>query len=350
MRRYPFSQTLNGSNATMRDVAQRAGVSLQTVSNVVNGRRHLMTAETLARVVGAMEELEYHPNAHARGLRSKQSRTIGFLTVDPSVRFLADPFHNAILSGMADVLRENDYYLLIHARRPDGNDPLFQALFFERRLDGAVVHLSGTRAQREAYIHELAETGRPFLLIEERADCPTGACVRADNREGAVRAVEYLLERGHTDVAFLSEVSVWPAVEERLAGYREALAAHGLPARDDLVLAATASHAQAQSAVAALLARAPSVTAVLCANDLLAVGAVAAAKSLGRQIPAEFAVIGFDDFVFAALIDPPLTTVALPGYEMGRRAAELLLSHLQEGRFPTKEVVFPATLTVRNSA
>jgi len=94
----------------------------------------------------------------------------------------------------------------------------------------------------------------------------------------------------------------------------------------------------------------PSITAILCANDLLAIGAITAAKAMGRSLPDDLAVIGFDDFEFAAFVDPPLTTVALPGYEMGGRAAELLLGFLQEGQFPQREVVFPATLTLRHSA
>src|SRR5262245_5178117 len=119
MRRTLHVRNGNGSPLmTMRDVAREAGVSIQTVSNVVNGRQDMMSPETLGRVRRAMDELGYHPNAHARGLRSRQTRTLGFVTVDPSARFLADPFHSAIMSGMADVLRENDYYLLVDAVQP----------------------------------------------------------------------------------------------------------------------------------------------------------------------------------------------------------------------------------------
>src|SRR5262249_22286323 len=156
----------------------------------------LMTAETLARVERAMDDLGYHPNSNARGLRSRQTRTLGFLTIDPSVRFLADPFHSAIMSGMADVLREQDYYLLVDALQPGVGTRSFRSLFYERRIDGAVAHLSGRHAEREAYIEELAETGQPFVLIEESTECPSGAAVLADNRQGARRAVEYLIEKG----------------------------------------------------------------------------------------------------------------------------------------------------------
>jgi len=205
MRRASSHRNRQGSPLiTMRDVAREAGVSIQTVSNAVNGRQEMMSAETLDRVRGAMQELGYHPNSHARGLRSQQTRTLGFLTVDPATRFLADPFHSAIMSGMADVLRENDYYLLVDAVQPGRSGHSFDTLFYERRIDGAVGHLSGLHAQREAYVAELAETGCPFVLIEERVPCATGAAVLADNREGACQAVRYLIEKGHTDIAFLA--------------------------------------------------------------------------------------------------------------------------------------------------
>jgi len=245
---------------------------------------------------------------------------------------------------------ERGYYLLVDALQPNGRGQSFAPLFFERRIDAAVVHLSGPPAERAAYAGELGETGCPFVLIEESSAYPFGAAVRADNREGAFRAVEYLLQKGHSEIAFLTGATAWPALEERLAGYIQALQAHDRPVYDDRVVAASWSHAEGEAAARALLERLPRRSAVLCANDLYAVRTMAAARSLGRASPDDVAVIGFDDFEFAAFVDPPLTTVALPGYEMGRRAAELLLAYLHEGEFPEKEVVFPATLTVRDSA
>jgi DNA-binding LacI/PurR family transcriptional regulator len=309
-----------------------------------------MTRETLARVTRAMDEMGYHPNSQARGLRSKRTGTIGFLTIDPSVRFLADPFHSATVSGMADVLREHGSYLLVDALQPDAPERSFAPLFYERRIDGAVVHLSGPPAERGAWIRELAATGSPFVILEERVDAPTGAAVRADNRRGACRAVDYLIEQGYTEIAFLTDATPWPASEARLAGYRDALEAHELPFRPERALTASWNPMQGHRELETLLTREPSVSAVLCGNDLFAVSAIRAARALGRRTPEDFAVIGFDDFDFAALVEPPLTTVALPAYEMGRRAAELLLAYLEHGEFPEKEVLFPTSLTLRGSA
>jgi DNA-binding LacI/PurR family transcriptional regulator len=334
---------------TIREVAKRAGVSLQTVSNVLNGRTSQVGAETRERVLSAIDELGYQPNASARGLRSQRSYTVGYLTVDPADRFLADPFHTFLLSGMADALRNRDYCLLVQALNPRAPGESFGRLFRQRRFDGAVVHLSGTEAERQRCIADLNASGCPFVLIEEHVQGPQAACVLADNRQGAERAVAYLRSKGHKRIAFLTPERPWPAVEERLAGYQAALKAHKLPGPREWRLASETTE-EARAFVEAVLRKEPSVTAVIGSNDVLAVGALQAAKKLGRRVPQDLAIVGFDDFDFARLVDPPLTTVRLPGYDMGRRAAELLLDHLQRGAFPESTVVFPTTLVERGTA
>src|SRR6516162_4447636 len=216
---------------TIREVAKRAGVSLQTVSNVLNGRTSQVGAKTRERVLRSIEELGYQPNLHARGLRSQRTYTVAFLTVDPSAHFLADPFHTAILSGMADVLRDNDYGLLVQALDPEEPAEAFNRLYRQRRFDGAVVHLSGRPPKRKHCIEQMVDGGCPFVLIEERVAGTNGASVRADNREGAARAVGHLCAQGHRCMAFLYYADPsWPAIEERLAGVESALRAQKLPA------------------------------------------------------------------------------------------------------------------------
>lgn len=335
---------------TIREVAKRAGVSLQTVSNVLNGRMSQMGSETRERVLRSIEELGYHPNAHARGLRSQRTYTVGFLTVDPSARFLADPFHTAILSGMADLLREQDYCLLVQALHPEHPDESFQRLFQQRRFDGAVVHLSGWPEARRRCVEHMKAGGGPFVLLEERVKGPRCASVRADNRHGAVSAVEHLHSLGHRRLGFLYYADPsWPAIEERLAGFEESLEALGLPKPARLIVSEE-SFTHARSVLETALRGDEPPTAILCSNDVLAVGAVQAAKEVGRRVPDDLAIVGFDDFDFAAFVEPALTTVALPSYDMGRRAAELLLGFFKDGTFSEKDVVFPTTLIQRRSA
>lgn len=334
---------------TIREVAKKAGVSLQTVSNVLNGRMSQMGPETRDRVLSAIEELGYQPNAQARSLRSQRTNTLAYLTVDPADHFLADPFHTLLLSGMADALRERDYCLLVQALPPQGPAEAFRRLHGQRRFDGAVLHLSGSPAERQRCARQLSASGCPFVLIEERVKGPRAAFVRADNRQGAEQVVAFLREKGHQRVAFLTTERSWPAFEERLAGYQAALKAHHLAGPREWRIESE-NVGIAREFTESSLRREPNISAVLCANDVLAVGAIQAARRAGRKVPEDLAIIGFDDFDFSRFVDPPLTTVALPGYEMGHRAAESLLEYLSEGRFPENETVFPTTLVQRGTA
>ncbi len=334
---------------TMREVAKRAGVSLQSVSNVLNGRTSQMREETRQRILESIRALNYQPNAQARGLRLQFTNTVAFLTIDPAARFLADPFHVAILSGMVDTLRGHDYSLFVQGIQPTQAGESFQHLVHRRRFDGAVVHLSGPPERREEHIRQLEESGCPFVLIEERASSDKAACIRADNRAGAGEAVAFLQQRGHQRIGFLATDRLWPAVEEREKGYQEAVRAAGHD-WSQVWKVERESIESARLAVEQILRGEPEMTALLCATDVLALGAVQAAKSLGKRVPSEFAVVGFDDVEFASYVDPPLTTVAVPGYEMGSRAADLLLGYFKENQFVSSEVVFPTTLVKRGSA
>ncbi|APW59186.1 HTH-type transcriptional repressor CytR [Paludisphaera borealis] len=333
----------------MREVAKRSGVSLQSVSNVLNGRTSQMREETRLRILQSIRDLNYQPNVQARGLRLQCTKTMAFLTIDPAVRFLSDPFHVAILSGMVDTLRQQDYGLLVQGFHPDQAGGGFRRLVHQRRFDGAVVHLSGSPDRRSEHIEELKSTGCPFVLIEDRAEASTAACVLADNRGGAAAAVALLQAEGHQQIGFLATDRLWPAVEKRITGYEEAIRTSG--GRWSQVWGVDRETVEgARSRVEAILRDDPAVTAILCANDVLAVGAIQAAKQLGRKVPTSLSIIGFGDNDIAQHLDPPLTTVALPGVEMGGRAAELLLAYIQNGKFDAPEVVFPTKLIRRGSA
>jgi DNA-binding LacI/PurR family transcriptional regulator len=328
---------------TIREVARRAGVSLQTVSNVLNGRHARTSPETRQRVLRSIQELGYHPHAYARGLRLQRSDTVGYFTVDPSPQFLADPGRATLLSGVADVLREHNYCLLVQALPPDAPVDSFRRLFQQRRIDGAVVEVP------HRWVKPMIQVGCPCVVLEERMKSRENAYVRADNRQGAEQMVNYLLAQGHKRVDVFTLDRAWPNMKERLAGYQAALRAHRLPAPPTLTVASE-NVAAARDVILAALQRERGLTALFCINDLLALGALQAAKAMGRNVPGKLAIAGFGDFAFAQYVDPPLTTMVSPKYEMGRRAAEILLGYLREGRFAETEVVFPTSLIARGSA
>ncbi len=331
----------------MRDVAARAGVSAQTVSNVINNRVELMGGETRLRVERAMTDLGYHPNLAARTLRSSRTETLAFLQLDESKRFLADPMTDLIIAGIADVARDRGYELLLRATQPHEPDPSLIKPLLEKRADGAFLFMSGEPGLRDWYVHELRDRGFAFVLLEPSAD-PRIFTVVADDREGARRLTEHLISRGHRRIAFMSTIVPWPMLEQRLLGYRDALKAAGLK---PIVLAGGTwtPSSGAEQAERALTRKAPP-SALMCGNDLLALGAIRAARRRGLSVPDDVAVTGFDDFDFAQFADPALTTVHIPGYEIGRKAGEILISVL-EGHAPDeRHIVFPVALRLRESA
>jgi DNA-binding LacI/PurR family transcriptional regulator len=341
------TRTAGRRRPTMRDVAERAGVSVQTVSNLVNERFHLMTDETRVRVQEAMVQLGYHRNVAARSLRSDRTDTLGFLLLDEGSRFLADPMTDLVIAGIGDVARDRGYGLLIQAARPDGPRPELLKPLLENRADGAFLFLSGERELRRWYAARLIELGFPFVLLEP-SDDPAVASVTPDDREGARRLTEHLIAGGHRRIAFVATSASWPMIEQRLLGYRDALAAAGLQTvevfRGEWTAASGADHARA------LMATPDPPTAIMCGNDLLAAGAVRGLRALGKRVPDDVAVTGFDDFDFAELIEPALTTVRVPGYELGRAAAELLVDMLEGTEPAERRVVLPVETRVRESA
>jgi DNA-binding LacI/PurR family transcriptional regulator len=335
----------------MRDVAASAGVSVQTVSNFVNNRFHLMTDATRARVEQAMGMLGYHPNATARSLRSQRTNTLAFLVLDEGARFLADPMTDLIMAGIGDVVRDRGYGVLIRAARPDA--PTMQPLtpLLENRVDGAFLFLSGDPDVRRWYVSRTVDLGFPFVVFEDPAWGPSAVSVAAANRDGARGLAEHLIAKGHRRIGFLAARAHWPMVEERYQGYLEALKAAGLEAdasleRFDGVWEARCGEEMAD----ALLSASERPSAVMCGNDLLALGAIRAARRRGLRVPEDVAVTGFDDFDFAEFVHPPLTTVRVPGYEMGRVAAESLLQLLQGKPVAERRIVLPVVPCLRESA
>jgi DNA-binding LacI/PurR family transcriptional regulator len=336
---------------TIRDVARRAGVSIQSVSNVINGRRGMVSADTRQRIERAMADLEYHPDAGARGLRSRRARTLAFLVLDQHLRYLADPLTDLMLAGVADLARDRGYGVLIQAARPDDRSADLLSPLEERRADGACVVLSGAPAVRRRHLDRLRRLGMPFVLFDELLSDPLCTCVTAQNEEGARELTRHLVERGHRRIAFIAARVPWPVIEQRHRGYRRALDEAGIA--PDLSLErfeGGLGPSGGDEMVQRLLREPEPPTAVMATSDMLALGALRAARRAGLRVPGDVAVTGFDDFEFAAFVDPPLTTVYVPGYEMGRQGAEALLARIEsdDTTLPARHE-FAVELRVRDS-
>ncbi len=337
---------------TMREVASRADVSVQTVSNYVNHRYKFMADETRARIAAVMREIGYHPNVSAQGLRSAETRTLGFLVLDAHARFLADPLTDLIVAGVGDVARERGYGILIQAATPSDDPDLLLTPVLQSRVDGAFLLLSGAGAIRREHISRLRELSEDFVVFDELIDDPAIMSVRAADREGGRVLAQHLIDRGHRRIAFIGAEVPWAVVEQRALGFNDALVARGIEYDPELqAFEAGWEPATAVPVARRLLSMEHRPSAIVCSTDLLALSTIHTARGLGLEVPADVAVAGFDDFPFAQFSHPTLTTVRVPAYEMGHEAARMLINHLGDdaGTGNARQIEFSIELLVRDS-
>ena len=336
--------------ATIRDVARVAGVSLQTVSNVIH-EKPFVRVEVQARVQAAIAQLDYHPSKMAQNMRRQASHTLGYFVADPNPRGLADPYYGEMLAGLCAVTRAHNYSLQIEWL--DSHQPLqasdFLKPFHTRQIDAAVFFLPGVAGQHHALLTQLVEADALFALIEQAAPGKTAYSLLVENYEGAYTATQHLLDAGHQRVAFLDSVQRWPNIDRRWQGYAAAMQAAGLAAQISTFASPDWTAEGGAMAAEHLVAQQPRATAVLAASDMLAVGAMAYFKQQGLRIPADMAIIGFDDWEFTRYLDPPLSTIQLPAQALGRQAAQLLIDHLEGRPAAERQVLLPTALVLRGS-
>jgi LacI family transcriptional regulator len=328
--------------ASIRDVAQRAGVSVGTVSNVLN-RPDTVTSGTRARVLDAIGELGFVRNESARQLRAGSSRTVGLVVLD-----IANPFFTDVARGVEDVVNSAGLSLILCNTddRPEKESAHLAALA-EQRVHGVLITPT---AELSDDIAALRGRGVPVVLLDRRAPGTDQCAVATDDVLGGRLAAEHLLERGHRRIAFIGGASGLPQVQERHAGVAAAVAE--APDAELTVLSpAELTVAGGREAAARVLgipaARRP--TAAVCANDLIALGVLQEMVRHGVRIPHEFAIVGYDDIDFAAAAAVPLTSVSKPRHALGRRAAQLLLDEAREGHVH-EQPVFEPVLVVRESS
>lgn len=337
------------SRTTLRDVANRASVSYQTVSNVLNNHPR-MKEETRQAVLAAMAELDYEPSHAARALGRARSQTIAYVVYEPTAASFADPYVGSILTGMHATLREAKYDLLTHSVANESAEELrvLRSLFQQRRADGAIV-VAGQVP--DSFLGTLAGWAVPLVMFDRVVPGSPFSSVTAHHRAGVAAAVAHVVSRGHRRVAFVAgpSPSVHSVAAQRLLGYRDGLQAAGLPYDEALVVQGDWSHASGQRALGTLLARSTAPDAVVAASDAMAIGVIQAARAHGLRVPTDLAVTGFDDFEFASWVVPALTTLHLPIQEMAVQATRQLLAQITRTVPPTTDH-FPVELIVRDSA
>lgn len=335
---------LGGRGPSVKDVAAAAGVSLGTVSNVLN-RPERVTSSTRERVERAMADLGFVRNESARALRAGRSRTLAYVMLDAS-----NPFFTDVAQGIELAAESAELSLFIcnsdgrAARERTHLDHLQQ-----QRVQGILI----TPVDPDApLLEEIASRGTPVVVVDRTRLDDRFCSVAVDDELGGRLAVSHLIDRGHTKVAFVGGPDTLGQVRERLAGARSTWAEAGLPEQDLVVIGSTALTVAEGRSAGERLAGLPSrsrPTAAFCANDLVALGLLQQSIASGFRVPDDLAIIGYDDIEFAAAAAVPLTSVRQPRQQLGRAAAELVIDEATNPRHAHQQVVFTPELVARTS-
>lgn len=329
--------------ATMAEVAREAGVSVATVSRLLNNQG-IVSPETAERVYAAIQKLSYEPNLLARNFRKSESRVI--LILAPNV---TNPYYAHILSGIGDAAAELGYAALIFTT---GDDPAREREALEmlkkHRADGAILMASDISSNR------LLDYALRYPIVQCSEYDPEMNIphVSIDNYLATQETMEYLIGLGHQRIATISAENEYISTRLRLKAYRDTLAKHNLVAREDYIATASRDYSFKSGKWKAkeLLAVDPRPTAIFCISDTLALGAITAAKELGLRVPEDVTVIGFDDVEHTTMLHPYITTVAQPCYELGKQSAHLLYARMTLGAEIPRQTILEHQLIVRESS
>jgi len=331
------------NRVTMADVAREAGVSLMTVSRVVNEKGEVSPA-TRQRVLEIVERLSYRPSAIARGLATQRTGSLGLVMPD-----VANPFFSDVARGAEHVAYAEGYnvFLCNTDEDPQREQTVLQ-LLEEKQVDGVV--LCSSRLDDGELETALAHHPAAVLVNCRLEGDGVVASVLIDDEVGGRMATQHLLHSGHKAVGFLAGPPASRSGQQRAKGYRAALTAAALPHNPDWTPHCFPVVQSGRETARHLLTAYPELTAFFCYNDLVAVGALQACADLGRQVPDDIAIVGFDDIPLAALVIPPLTTCRVRRYELGAQAMRLLLDQIGGSPGECAEIVLQPQLIVRASA
>ncbi len=327
--------------ATIKDVARLAGVSVATVSRVINDSPKASDASRLA-VTNAMEQLNYHPNANARALAQQSTETIGLVVGDVS-----DPFFGAMVKAVEQVAYHTGNFLLIgNGYHNEHKERQAIEQLIRHRCAALVVH---AKMIPDADLIALMKQIPGMVLINRTLPGFEQRCVALDDRYGAFIATRHLIQQGHTEIGYLCSNHQISDADDRLQGYYDALKAHNLPCNERLVTFAEPDESGGEQAMTELLGRGRSFTAVACYNDSMAAGAMGVMNDNGIDVPREISLIGFDDVLVSRYVRPRLTTVRYPIVTMATQAAELALALAENRPVPEITHMFSPTLVRRHS-
>ncbi len=327
-------------------IARELDISTASVSRALNDRPGV-GAELRERILERAQELNYALSLTARGLATAQTFAIGFFVREkPGLPMHADPFYGQILLGVEQACALSDYHVTIATLTEDIlASPASFRFVREQRIDGMI--LAGPDIPND-FIVAMLHHQKPVVLIDNCLDFSPISCVNSDDERGAYLAAHHLLKSGHHQIGIIAGPQRWTSTRRRVSGYQRALQEADLPLRVVHVECTTIE--SGEIAYHQLNAQFPEMTALCAVNDAMAIGAIRAAKSGGKAVPADLSVVGFDDIDWARLNDPPLTTVSSPKLQMGKEAANRLIMALTASDLQPAEIKVAVQLIQRQSS
>ncbi|MBX3062170.1 MAG: LacI family DNA-binding transcriptional regulator [Anaerolineae bacterium] len=334
---------------TLRDIAQKTGYSITTVSRALAGYDDV-NQETRQRIIAAASQLGYQPNLVARQLRSQRTQTLGLIIQANDRHSFSNDFFSQLILGIGDSASNEGYSLLISAQSPgDAEMAAYRDMVGGQRVDGMIVARTREHDPRISYL----KTQRIPFVVNGRGtpnEDSDFAYIDADNREGIRRVTEHFIALGHRHIGLILPPEGIVSGYYRYEGYRDALLQHDLPYRAEYVVRGDLLRTGGYAAANHLLDHFPQITAIVACNDLMAIGAMSALQQRGIAVGNSIAVSGFDDIPAAEYASPGLTTVHQPIYEIGQGLVRMLIGLIDGEEEQQTHVILPTTLVIRESS
>jgi len=331
----------NMKYVTLKMVAEKAGVSVNTASRAINNKPDI-NEKTKKRILKVAQELGYIRNAAAVALRTKKTRTIGVVIADNR-----NPFYAEVLNGIEEASRKKDYHIILaNTQRDYKKEEEAINLLLAKRVDGLLI----TPVQdRDDDIKNLIDANIPFVIVGRDFENIEVEAVYNDEVKGGFLATEYLIKKGHKRIALVDGFLYKSPARGRLEGYKKALKKYGIPLDDDLLSVGDIDVKDGYKRTNQLFEKELDFTAIFAYNDMMAFGAMQAIQEKGLRIPQDIGLVGYDDIPFSSLISPALSTIRLKKQELGTESVKLLLSRINGNRKMTKKVMLGVELQIRES-
>lgn len=336
-----------GSNPTIKDVAKKAGVSITTVSFVLNNRTDVAISEEVKkRVFTVAKELDYHPSAMAAGLAGRRTRNIGvvFYLED---KVISNQFYSFVIEGIVkETVGKNFNLLFSYVDSAYVGTQNLPKIVREKNVDGVIL----VGRSEPTMVTDIRERRIPVVAVDNFPVLKDVDTVQTDNKRGAALAVDHLIQLGHRNIGFLTIAGGRPSLEERKEGWKAAHAKNNLVAGKEYIFESDAlTFYEGYAKAKEVLKKQKKMTALFCVNDEMAAGALRAAHEMGRSVPQDLSIAGFDNITMSNYTDPPLTTISAAKEYMGKMAVDRIMELLENRALPPHRLEAPVELIVRQS-